>query len=62
MSAKWRERVEERNGRQEGSSSVGLLELLCVLDRLPVVLDHQLRTVKEMSPIQQPNVTTVLGY
>lgn len=42
---------------------LGLLVLLCVLDTLPVVLDHQLRhTVKEMSPGHKPNVTTVLGY
>lgn len=50
----WKRAAEERDrrdvemkesgvNRKEGSMSLGLLELFCVLNRLPVVLDHQLR-------------------
>lgn len=50
----WKKAAEERHrrdvemkessvNRKEGSMSLGLLELFCVLNRLPVVLDHQLR-------------------
>lgn len=50
----WERAAEERDrrdvemkesgvNRKEGSMSLGLLELFCVLNRLPVVLDHQLR-------------------
>ena len=51
-------RAAEEGGRNERSMSAALLELLSVLDRLPVALDHQLRKQRR----SQPDNTAVLGY